>query len=79
MFSPKAQFWLFYGNKIFFLLKINFSLAAPSWLAKNKAIMDYALDYAKIVQIESKVIEAINYVRIHKKMILPCELVGCTE
>ena len=44
---------------------------------KNKTIMDYAVDYVKRVQ-RSGVIEAINHVRIYKKMILPCELVGFT-
>ena len=41
-------------------------------ITMNKTIMDYAMDYSK----EIEIIEAINHVRIFKKMIIPCELVG---
>ena len=38
----------------------------------NKTIIDYALEHSK----EMKIIEAINYVRRFKKMIIPCDLIG---
>ena len=42
------------------------------WIIKNKTIMDYATQYSN----QLKMVEAINHMRIFKKMILPCELVG---
>ena len=41
-------------------------------ITKNKTIMDYAIEHSK----EIKTIEAINHVKIFKKIMLPCELVG---
>ena len=42
------------------------------WITKNKTIMDYAIQYSSNL----KTVEAINHVRLFKKMILPCELIG---
>ena len=42
------------------------------WISKNQTIMDYAIRYSKSL----KIVEAINHVRLYKRMILPCELVG---
>jgi len=42
----------------------------------NKRIMDYAAQYVKREEAKLGEIEAINHVRIYKKMILPCELLG---
>ena len=42
------------------------------WITKNKTIIDYAIQYSK----DLTLIEAINHVRIYKKMILPFELFG---
>jgi len=42
------------------------------WITKNKTIMDYAIQYSN----DLIIVEAINHVRLYKKMILPCELVG---
>ena len=42
------------------------------WLTKNKTIMDFAVEYSN----QLNIVEAINHVRIYKKMILPCELLG---
>jgi len=48
----------------------------PKWISKNKTIMDYAVRYKELEGIESDIIAPINHVRLHKKMLLPCELVG---
>ena len=42
------------------------------WILKNQTIMDYAIQYSKSL----KIVEAINHVRLYKRMILLCELVG---
>jgi len=42
----------------------------------NKTIMDYAIEYAKEKEIDEKIIQLINHVRLYKRIILPCELVG---
>ena len=38
--------------------------------------MDYTTEYIKRENVTISVIESINYVRIFKKILLPCELVG---
>jgi hypothetical protein len=45
-------------------------------VSKNKTIMDHAICYVKEKKLPKSTIQAINHVRIYKKMILPCELVG---
>ena len=42
------------------------------WITKNKTIIDYILEYSN----QQKTIEAINYTRLCKRIILSCELVG---
>jgi len=42
----------------------------------NKTIMDFAKEYIEVTQQDIKWIATINHVRLYKKMILPCELVG---
>ena len=46
------------------------------WISKNESIMDYVVKYVKEKKYSYDVVEAINHVRLFKKMILPCELVG---
>ena len=46
------------------------------WITANNSIMDYAIKYVKEKELTCEVAEAINHVRMYKKMILPCELVG---
>ena len=46
------------------------------WISKNKTIMDYAIEYVEQNELTMKYTEAINHVRIYKRMILPCELTG---
>jgi len=43
---------------------------------KNKAIMDLAIEYVQSNRLSEKIIALINHVRLYKKIILPCELVG---
>ena len=43
---------------------------------KNKIIMDYVEIYVKEKEKKIKIIASLNYVRLYKKMILLCELVG---
>ena len=38
--------------------------------------MDLAIEYVKINILSKKIIASINHVRLHKKIILPYELVG---
>ena len=56
------------SRKLTFVNRLN----ENKWITKHKMIMDYALQYSK----EQKVIEAINHIRLFKKMISLCELVG---
>jgi len=42
----------------------------------NKTIMDYAIEYAKEKEMDEKIIPLINHVRLYKRIILLCELVG---
>jgi len=43
---------------------------------RNKTIMEMAVEYAKEIEEAYEIIAPINQVRIRKKIILPCELVG---
>ena len=45
-------------------------------MSKNESIMDYSIKYVKAEELDYNVVEAINHVRIFKKMILPYELIG---
>ena len=38
--------------------------------------MDYAAQYVESVGLKEEIIVPINQVRIYKRMLLPCELVG---
>ena len=42
----------------------------------NKTIMDYAIEYAKEKEMDEKIIQLINHVRLYKRIILPYELVS---
>ena len=42
----------------------------------NKTIMDYAIEYAKEKEMDEKIIPLINHVRLYKRIILLCKLVG---
>ena len=44
--------------------------------ARNETIMDLVVKYVKTKELDSEVISALNYIRLYKKMCLPCELVG---
>jgi len=57
-------------------LKIVNRINERKWMSKNESIMDYAIKYVKAEELDYNVVEAINHVRIFKKMILPCELIG---
>ena len=43
---------------------------------ENKTIMDYAERHVENEQLSFKMLAVINYVRIYKKLHLPCELIG---
>ena len=45
-------------------------------ITKNKSIMDWAKEHVAEKEDLNKVINYLNYVRIYKKMCLPCEMVG---
>jgi hypothetical protein len=47
-----------------------------SWVSKNKTIMDYAVEYVTERELTKKTLQAINHVRLYKRMLLPCELIG---
>ena len=56
------------SRKIEIINRIN----ETKWCTNNKTIMDHAIEYSDKLE----AIEAINHVRMHKKITLPCELVG---
>jgi len=48
----------------------------PKWMSRNNTIMDYAVKYIEAERLQEKILAPINHVRLHKRMVLPCELVG---
>ena len=46
---------------------------------KNKTMIDYVKIYIKEKEKKIEIIASLNYVRLYKKMILPCKLVGIEE
>ena len=46
------------------------------WISQNQSIIDYAVLYMKYKELSYETIEAINHIRINKRIILPCELFG---
>ena len=42
----------------------------------NKTIMQYAVEYVEIEKKNPKILRQINYVRMKKGILLPCEVVG---
>ena len=57
-------------------LKIENRRNEPEWISKNMTIMDYASQYIEVEGLNNKRIAPINHVRLYKRMMLPCELVG---
>ena len=57
-------------------LKIENKTNEPKWVSKNKTIMDYAIKHVKNKELKDEILAPINQVRIHKRMMIPCELVG---
>ena len=45
------------------------------WISNNQTIIDYVVMHAEEKEMICKNIEVINHVRLHKKIILPLELV----
>ena len=46
------------------------------WISTNLTIMDYAIKYVDRQRLNENILAPINQIRIHKRMLLPCELVG---
>jgi len=57
-------------------LKIENRLNERTWISKNLTIMDYAIKYVDSQRLKEEILAPINQIRIHKRMLLPCELVG---
>ena len=43
---------------------------------KNKTLMEYAVEYVEQRNVNKAVLKYINYVRLKKGILLPCEVVG---
>ena len=52
------------------------TLNEKKYITKYKTIIDYATEYIKRENTVIGMIESINHIRIFKKILLPCELVG---
>ena len=44
--------------------------------AANKTVIDLVVEFVNKNRLIEKIIAPINYVRLHKKVILPCEILG---
>ena len=76
--KPKQLIW---SDEVQFKLekrqiKLINRLNEEKLITRNKTIMDYAIEYGKRDEAVDGEREAINHVRIYKKMILPFEVVG---
>jgi len=43
---------------------------------KNKSLIHYAIEYVECMNISKTALQQINYVRLKKGVLLPCEVVG---
>ena len=51
-------------------------LEESEWMSKNSTMMDMIVKYVEEEKTNKDLISTLNQVRIYKKMILPCELIG---
>ena len=57
-------------------LQIENRVNEPKWFTRNETIMDMVAKYVKELNLGYDIIAPINQVRISKRIMLPCELVG---
>ena len=57
-------------------LKVENKTNESKWFSKNKTIMDYAIEHTKSNELKEELLAPLNQVRMHKRMLIPCELVG---
>ena len=57
-------------------MKVKNKTNEPKWVSKNKTIIDYAIKYIKTNELKEEILAPINQVRIYKRMIIQCKLVG---
>jgi len=81
-YNPEDRYWqrlwIDEVNDLFYKRQLNLHnyKYLMNALTKNETIMDIAQRYARIKQLNVKEMRNINFVRIKKKLLLPCELVG---
>ena len=46
------------------------------FITSNKTNIDYITQYVEEEKLSTKIIPSINYIRMYKKMYLPCKLIG---
>jgi len=65
------------------LYKRSITLKSPKsqlfFNTKNKSVMEYVIAYKEIMQKPVEILKQINFVRMVKEVLLPCELVGLKE
>jgi hypothetical protein len=57
-------------------IKLIMNGADEARYTNNKTVMEYAMQYVEYFQLKIETLEQINFVRLKKGVLLPCELVG---
>ena len=60
-------------------MRLQYSKEDKRKRTKNKTLIEYALEYVEKTNMNNVVLKHINYVRLKKGILLPCEVVGANR